>query len=461
MMLDNCTITHNNATENGGGAGISDDIQGGIILRCKKSNYNFIAYNNASNNGGATNYGYGIYVGGSNNIIWKNTARSNTADGISMGRSDGSDYNNVSNNTACCNGRADIGTCGGGGIDGCCFNYGDGNICDILRNCDGCNDIKCPYHCPDTLEVELKVDDDVYGTWNTIDVDYTVTYTVWNNGDSTSNVTHAGIRIDGELVDVQYVPAIIGHGSHTNTSGPHPVNSSVSVNGATYIDNVTVCADIYNEETREDDENNNCEHNNFGGPDLKIYPQYYVEWVDLSWKTYNMSYTVKNVGDIATTHPVWVNFTEIDGEWKDCVDPNPIPAGLQPGVTTELRTVGPFVMGGDSNWVEDWVNFNYSCPVNNWNVTDYDHSRFTEGYSGDCKECGDVDCSGGLPTPADVQWLRDKVRNPGVVTLCCEWAGDVDSSCGLPAPADVQWLRDKVRNPGVVTLDCCEGCECW
>ena len=81
-MLSKCDITHNNATENGGGAGIGDDVQGGIILRCKLSDQNFIAYNNASNNGGATNYGYAIYVGGSNNTIWNNTVRNNTADGI-------------------------------------------------------------------------------------------------------------------------------------------------------------------------------------------------------------------------------------------------------------------------------------------------------------------------------------------------------------------------------------------
>ena len=469
MMLSRCNITHNHAWENGGGAGIGDNIQGGIVLRCKKSNYNFVAYNNVSNNGGATNYGYGIYVGGCNNTIWDNTANNNTASGICMGRSDGSDYNNVSNNTACgnkgccCFGRADIGTCGGEGVDGCCFNYGDDNTCDICFNCDGCNDIICPYHCPETPEVDLVV---TYKdeTWDVEGSTYTVTYTIMNRGYATSNATNARIWIDGSVVATQAVPAIAGFGTYDGTSGPHSVDNSVSVNGATYIDNVTVCADVNNEETR-DDKSNNCMSNNFGGPDLVIYPQYYVEWVDLSWKTYNLSYTVKNVGDIATTHPVWVNFTEIDDEWKDCVDPNPIPAGLQPGVTTELRTVGHFVMGGDSNWVEDWVNFNHTCPENNWDDLHQggggNRARFTEGYGGDCKECGDVDCSGGLPNSGDIQRLRDKAGHPTTVTLNCEWSGDVDCSGGLPAANDIQRLRDKVSHPTTVTLNCCKGCKLW
>ena len=34
-MLSKCSITHNNASGNGHGTGISDDVRGGIILRCK------------------------------------------------------------------------------------------------------------------------------------------------------------------------------------------------------------------------------------------------------------------------------------------------------------------------------------------------------------------------------------------------------------------------------------------
>jgi len=464
MMLDQSTITHNNATENGG-SGMADDVQGGIVLRCKKSSYNFVAYNNASNNGGDGIYGYGIYVGGSNNTIWDNTANDNTASGICMGRSDGSDYNNVSNNTACgnkgccCFGRADIGTCGGGDpLDGCCGNYGDNNTCDICFNCDGCNDIICPYHCPGTPEVDLEVIAKSE-TWNSPGSTYTVHYTIANRGYAASVQTHAGIWIDGTLVATQAVQAISGFGTYDGTSGPHPVDNTV-VNGATYIDNVTVCADIYDEETREDDETNNCTSNIFGGPDLVIYPQYYVEWIDLSWKTYNLSYTVKNVGDIATTHPVWVNFTEIHGYWKDCVDPNPIPAGLQLGVTTGLRTVGPFVMGGYADWVEDWVNFNYSCPVNNWDVVNYDRGRFMEGYpaggpcwdvNGDIAQCGDADCSGVVNTlDAQQAW-------GGANACTCAWAADVNCGIGggVVNTLDAQMIwHGSPRN-------CCEGCERW
>ncbi len=63
----------------------------------------------------------------------------------------------------------------------------------------------------------------------------------------------------------------------------------------------------------------------FGLPDLVI-TDVHGDWIDLSWKTYNLIYTVKNVGDVATPHECWTNFIEANGNWPcSCVDPVPIP----------------------------------------------------------------------------------------------------------------------------------------
>ena len=456
MMLSRSDITHNHAWENGGGSGVmGDDVHGGIILRCMLSNENFVAHNNASNNGRGGNYGYGIYVGGSNNTIFNNTANDNTASGICMGRSDGSDWNDVSSNTACgnkgncCGGRADIGTCNGGGPapDGCCGNYGDENTCDICFNCGGCNNILCPYHCPDTPEIDLVVIDK-YETWNNPGSTYTVHYTIKNRGYATSNPTHAGISIDGTSVATQYVPAISGFGTHIGTSGPHSVDNTVSVNGATYIDTVTVCADVNNEETGESDETNNCMSNIFGGPDLQISHapgrDYYFEWIDTSKKTFNIIFEVTNIGDRVTEHDCWVNFTEIHCDWGCCVDPDCadgcvdpvcIPAGFGAGASV-THTVGPFVMEGAQDWIQMWVNFNYTTPVNHWDQVNHDRGRFTADYvgsypcwdvNGDIAQCGDANCDGNV-RPGDAFDTFNTVQQ-------CDWAADVDGN-GRVLPGD-------------------------
>ncbi|MEA1894936.1 MAG: right-handed parallel beta-helix repeat-containing protein [Euryarchaeota archaeon] len=478
MMLSRCDITHNHAWENGHGT--TDTIRGGIVLRCMMSNENFIAYNNASNNVGCCDHlgndvGHGIYVGGSNNTIFDNIANNNTASGICMGRSDGSDYNNVSSNTACgnkgccCFNRADIGACEGAGPApmGCCGNYGTNNTCDICLNCDeddSCNNILHPHHCPSTPEVDLEV----IGkneTWNDPGSTYTVHYTIMNRGYAASNPTHAGISIDGTSVATQAVPAIPGFGTQTLTSGPHPVNTGVSVNGATYIDNVTVCADVNNEEPR-DDKSNNCMSNNFGGPDLVIHPLTvgYVEWIDESWKTYNLLYTVENVGDIATTDDVLVNFTELHGEWNDCVNPVSIPAGLAAGAETGVLTAGPFTMGGDENWIEEWANFDHACPVNNWNILHHDRTRFTENYpetgpcwdvNGDITQCGDVNCDEDIDI-RDVKKVRKRMVVPNYA-LDCPWAANAKCDDDIDI-RDVKKVRKRMVVPNYV-LNCCKGCD--
>ena len=98
MRLSKSDITYNNAWGNGHGTGVTDNVRGGIVLRCKGSNDNFVAHNEVSNNVG-DGVGYGIYVGGNDNTIINNTANANTAVGICMGRGDGSKDNELRNNT--------------------------------------------------------------------------------------------------------------------------------------------------------------------------------------------------------------------------------------------------------------------------------------------------------------------------------------------------------------------------
>lgn len=93
----------------------------------------------------------------------------------------------------------------------------------------------------------------------------------------------------------------------------------------------------------------------FGLPDLGI-SDLHEGWISLSWKTYNLIYTVKNVGDVATPHECWTNFTEVNGHWPcSCVDPVPIPV-LDVGESV-THTVGPVVYG-DSDCVEVYADYN-------------------------------------------------------------------------------------------------------
>lgn len=138
--LDQSEITYNYVWGNGNGTGITDDTRGGIILRCKKSNKNLIAYNNVHDHV-AAGYGYGIYVGGSNNTIEYNNVTNNSKHGISMFRSDGSYNNELYENTVCNNG-VDISTFGP--TSG---TTGDDNTCDTTSNYDDDGTSGCTYSC--------------------------------------------------------------------------------------------------------------------------------------------------------------------------------------------------------------------------------------------------------------------------------------------------------------------------
>ena len=466
MMLTQSEITHNDIWGSGGGTGITDDVRGGIILRCKKSDDNLIAYNNVSGNLGA-GVGYGIFVGGKSNIIRNNTVNDNTADGICLGRSDGSFDNQIRNNTVCRNDRDGIHVvsqvtgnvlydnyvCDNSGKD--IYDgddtVGDDNTCNTAYNyhdASAANPPYCVYPCPGAgpdLVTEKSE------AWVVEGENYTITYTVTNVGNQRANASNTGIYINGVFKLHDSVQELDPDASHTNTLGPFDIT------GPDGIDTILVCADDLGNVTERNEENN-CTENVFGGPDLVIIPCWDAIWIDPSWKTYNLSYTVKNVGDIATPAECWTNFTELHGEWRDCVDPVPIPAGLDIGQEV-TRTAGPFVMEGDADWLELWVNFNHTFPEN---VEDNLHDeqgygnrgRFNPAYAdsgGSCKECGDVDCSGGAIDFIDVGMVFDAMFGGSV---CCQWAADADCSGGAIDFIDVGMVFDAMFGGG---LDCCKG----
>ncbi|RLG27117.1 hypothetical protein DRN76_00490 [Methanosarcinales archaeon] len=147
MMLHNAEITENHAYRNG---------QGGIILRCKKSDENLIEDNNASGN-----YGDGIFIGGRNNTIRSNIVKNNMAgfrisshdvvgdgDGIDMGRSDGSFDNKLYDNIICGNEGTDIDTFGPDSRT-----VGENNTCDTTNYYDDEGTRRCSHSCIDTTEL--------------------------------------------------------------------------------------------------------------------------------------------------------------------------------------------------------------------------------------------------------------------------------------------------------------------
>ena len=148
MMLTRSEIVHNEIWGNGYGTGITDDQRGGIVLRCKMSNENLVAYNDVHDNDVD-----GIFIGGSSNTIEYNNVTNNTDDGIDMGRSDGSYDNELYENTVCDNWDSDISTFGAGSNT-----TGDDNTCDTTKDYDDTGTTGCTYSCGGSAGVCGDVD---------------------------------------------------------------------------------------------------------------------------------------------------------------------------------------------------------------------------------------------------------------------------------------------------------------
>ena len=388
--------------------------------------------------------GIALWNGASGNTLFNNTVCHNEVNGIR----DESGGNLFYNNTVCFN---PIDIWDGGST-------GDNNTCSTTYNYDDTGTTGCTFPCPcwgADLVVTNKTE-----RWNVTGVDYYVNYTVCNIGTANSNESFTTIYINGVSNGTDTLPALGIDECYTNASwGPFPSYG---------CDEIRLWAD-HPANTSECNEGNNNLTNEFGLPDLVINITAF-SWADPSLKTFTANYTVTNNGTLGTGGPCWVNFTCLDWPGQNCIDPVHVPQLAAGGVHDRVGA-GPFTINGTWNLVRAYVDWNDI--VDECDEGNNDNLRCTYTIDpnpppyGPCWDangvpygCGDVDCSGGSPAPFDVQCLVNKVRNSGVVTLCCEWAGDVDCSGGSPAPFDVQCLVNKVRNSGVVTLDCCEGCEC-
>jgi len=421
-------------------------VGGGIRLECMMTNYWLVEHNYVHDN-----IGPGIYVRGKHNVFRYNNV-TNETDAVTTISPDSAGFglgagmyscgvnNTIYNNTVCNNSYKGRDIYNQNGFTG------NNNTCTFaLDYCD--DDALCPPPCvnicPGALELDLRVLEK-YETWHN-DTHYYVNYTIVNYGWNTtlsSNPGHAGILIDGQLVDTQYVPALSGYEQHTNASGPWQV---------TGIDNVTVCADIYNT-TAEGDETNNCTSNIFGGPDLTVPMTLDSLWEppygDASLKNFSVSYTIENIGDKRSNASV-TKFILMDENLVEvCNITNSTPA-LDPGESSS-GIVGPFTMPGTKCYFRVVAD---ATDNNTENSEDNNWTRFMPSYNypGCCDECGDVNCRDGV-TAGDTTRIRAHLHHG--VPLDCGWAADVNCRDGVTA-GDTTRIRAHLHHG--VPLPCCGG----
>ena len=239
--MQNVEITHNTISGNGNGPGVTDDVTGGIVLKCSSSNYNTISDNTVTEN-----YGDGMYIGGGENTIRRNTVNDNTENGIDVGRSDGSRNNRLHENTVCGNGVCDILVYGHGS-----GTTGDENTCDTTENYhDASVDAGCTYRCGSKPDFIIS---DVTAEWvNPGDPDgrYKITYTIVNIGNANASDTSVRIYVDGSSEHDMIISELGADESHTIT-----VPDTSTMPGT--CTDIKVCAD-YTSSIDEFDEDNNC-----------------------------------------------------------------------------------------------------------------------------------------------------------------------------------------------------------
>ena len=350
MMCKDTEVSYNKLWGNG---------QGGIILRCMKSETHDIHDNEIWDN-----YGSGIFVGGPDNIVRDNIVKDNkngseygglgTGEhggpgsgspgkygmGICMGRNDGSHNNEIISNEVCGNEGVDIEVCptceGNSGEENTCdttFNYDDEGTCGCRFSCDG-DDVSDK---PD-LTIEEKSEEWV----DLVNKTYNITYTIKNIGDASAPETATSIIIDETEVATDSVPELAVGENYTKTLGPFTMSEEK--------DTIKVCADMEND-VEEGDETNNYLENLFDYlkmPDLTVIEKT-EEWVDLVNKTYNVIYTIKNIGnseaEASSTSII------IDGF---LVKTDSVGA-LAPG-ENRTKTLGPFTLTGDSDAIKVCVD---------------------------------------------------------------------------------------------------------
>ena len=186
--------------------------------------------------------------------------------------------------------------------------------------------------------------------WVTDGKTYNVIYTVKNAGNSTIGETTTGIYIDGILNTTNSVPEIGPGKCRTKTVGPFTLTDN--------CDNINVSVDYLNE-LRESNETNNCLESELKAPDL-VVTEIFPEWIDLRKHTYNITYTIQNVGG-ATANASNTSII-IDGAERETV----FASALEPGKNRTIE-VGSFTVSDKNDTIVVCVDKNNE--VNEYNET--------------------------------------------------------------------------------------------
>jgi hypothetical protein len=349
MMCTDTEVSYNKLWGNG---------QGGIILRCMKSETHDIHDNEIWDN-----YGSGIFVGGPDNVVRDNIVRDNkngseyggfsTGEhggpgsgspgkygmGICMGRNDGSHNNEIISNEVCGNEGVDIEV--GQACEG---NSGEENTCDTTFNYDDTGYCGCNYWSDGReKEQDLKIEEKSEEWVSLEDKTYNITYTIKSIGNDPAPKSTISIIIDETEVATDFVLRLASGESYTKILGPFTMSGDA--------DTIKICADNGGDVV-ETDETNNCLESVFEysdddeeeKPDLTIEEKS-EEWVDLVNKTYNITYTIKNIGDASapeTTISIIIDETEV------ATDSVPELAEGE----NYTKTLGPFSMSEDEDTIK-------------------------------------------------------------------------------------------------------------
>jgi parallel beta-helix repeat protein len=190
---------------------------------------------------------------------------------------------------------------------------------------------------------DLKIVDTM-GDWVVTGETYTITYTVRNTGNGYANESNASITIDNLTLVNDSVPDLAQGQSYTRILGPFDVTDE--------IDTIRICADS-NDAVTEYIETNNCLNCTFGLPRL-VFADLSPRWADFENKTYNVTYTVANVGG-SITDPAMedgVMFTMGCGGYSDPLDP------LEPS-ESYTNAIGPFHWSPPYDYITAGVGHGY------------------------------------------------------------------------------------------------------
>ncbi|MCK4736434.1 MAG: hypothetical protein KAT65_28530, partial [Methanophagales archaeon] len=219
--------------------------------------------------------------------------------------------------------------------------------------------------CPACAKPDLVIEDK-HETWIN-DTHYNVSYKVCNIGGEDAGASEATLYIDGTDVEHQDTPALDAGACTAEVTFGTEVECLC---GETV--NITVCADNGNI-IEESNETNNCKVNMVECPPCLEMPDLVIsekheEWINFDEKTYNVTYTVKNIGE----GPAGASTTsiKIDGT-EEATDSVPI---LAAGAS-HTAELGPFTMSGnkdiisvcaDKDNVVDESDEDNNCLENEW-----------------------------------------------------------------------------------------------